>query len=94
MLEFHLENFWSDVILLTEESAAGKSSAHSHKSYQALDFNSCAFELLQAYEVRWLAQGHGRTGTTRLSIMPLMARASCWGGQYFWVLHTTEHLRA
>ena len=52
MLEFHLENFWSDIFLLTEESAAGKSSAHSHKSYQALDFNSCAFELLQAYDVR------------------------------------------
>ena len=52
MLEFRLENFWSDVILLTEEYAAGQSSARSHKSYHALDFNSCAFELLQAYEVR------------------------------------------
>lgn len=52
MLEFHLENFWPDVILLTEESVAGKSSARSQKSCQAPDFNSCAFELLQAYEVR------------------------------------------
>ena len=52
MLEFHSENFWPDVILLREESVAGKSSARSHRSCQALDFNSCAPELLQAYEVR------------------------------------------
>ena len=52
MLEFHLENIWPEVILLTEESVAGNSSARSHKSCQGLDFNSCASELLQAYEVR------------------------------------------